>query len=657
MYMGCVEGDAQVIVNRGGNAKRFTLRHLHDKFHGPWKPSIPTRIASLSGGELHLNSVINVIRQGVRPVVRLALSSGRHLRLTPDHEVATPGNRWAAASSLKPGDQVLVNGTPACAACRSTERVISYRYAKYQGLCRPCAARASWQSRLKAGIVDKDGYVRLYRILRHHGKHGGYLHLDSAPSACFIPKVDTVVSVEPAGETDVYDLQMTAPAHNFVVNGIVVHNCGKSRVAVELAARRQLFPILILCPLRVVEVWREQFALHLPGQYEFLALDARAGSVEDKTRAARERLAWATEKRRPLAIAINYQSAWLNPFARWALGNVWPLVIADELHRCKAPTGAASRFVGKLALCARYRLGLTGTPMPHSPLDVWAQFRFLNRTIYDPTYSSFKHRYAETGGYMGKETIGYQELDELRRKFFQITFQVGQEVLDLPEVRDQTQYCTLGATGARIYSEMERDLVAWIESTPAPIVAANALVRLLRLQQITSGTVVDTRGEEHDIDQAKQDLLEDLLEDLAADEPVVIFAVFTSDLARIRAVAAKLGRRSGELSGKHDDLAAWKRGRPDDPVILAVQMQAGGEGIDLTRAAYGVYYSLGFNLGLYLQSRSRLWRPGQKRGVSFYHLAAHLTVDTKVLRALDRRQNLVEGVLQELKCPHPLPTN
>jgi SNF2 family DNA or RNA helicase len=427
----------------------------------------------------------------------------------------------------------------------------------------------------------------------------------------------------------------------------IIMGAGKTRVAIEAAAHERLSPVLIVCPLRVVEVWREQFALHLPDHYDFLALDGRAGTVNEKAQAARDRLAWNTAKRRPLAIAINLESAFREPFAHWSLANLWDLVICDESHKIKQASGAISRYMGKLGLRARYRLGLTGTPIPHSPLDIWAQFRFLDRDVYDATYSSFKQRYAILGGYQGKVPVGWRDMEDWRERFFSRTFQVGSEVLDLPPERDQTFHCTLSPGGARIYAQMENDLIAWVGSAPAPVIAANAMVRLLRLQQITSGSVTDANGMEQRVDHSKQQLLADLLEDLPEDEPVVVFCRFRSDLARVRLVAEELGRTSGELSGSADDLAAWKKGKT---TILAVQIQAGGVGIDLTRAAYAIYYSVGFNLGDYLQSRARIYRNGQTRPVLFYHLAAEGTVDGIVIRALARRQDLITAVLQELKC-------
>jgi len=429
---------------------------------------------------------------------------------------------------------------------------------------------------------------------------------------------------------------------------------GKSRVAIESAHQRGLSPILILSPLRVVDVWREQFERHLPGVYEFLALDNRAGTVAEKTHRARTFMAMEGPGR--IVIAINYESARLEPFASWALARPWGLVIADECHKLKTPSGAASRFVGKLGLRAHYRLGLTGTPMPHSPLDVWAQFRFVDRTVYDGTFTSFRQRYAIMGGYHNgyafQQVVGYQNLEELRQKFFSRSFQVGNEVLDLPGEREQNFFTDFKPAGARIYQQMEREFVATLESGEE-ITAQNKLTQLLRLQQITSGSFAD--GQRFDV--SKGELLRELLEDLPADEPVVVFCRFRPDLAMVHHVACSLGRISGEISGSEDDLAAFRRAERGDPVILAVQLQSGGTGIDLTRARYAVYFSLGFNLADYLQSRARLYRAGQTRSVMVYHLFVRNTIDTIVARALERRQDLIESTLKELKCPHPLPTS
>lgn len=41
---------------------------------------------------------------------------------------------------------------------------------------------------------------------------------------------DTIISIEPVGKKKTYDVQMNAPFHNYVANGFVVHNCGKTEI-------------------------------------------------------------------------------------------------------------------------------------------------------------------------------------------------------------------------------------------------------------------------------------------------------------------------------------------------------------------------------------------------------------------------------------------
>jgi SNF2 family DNA or RNA helicase len=83
--------------------------------------------------------------------------------------------------------------------------------------------------------------------------------------------------------------------------------------------------------------------------------------------------------------------------------------------------------------------------------------------------------------------------------------------------------------------------------------------------------------------------------------------------------------------------------------VLAVQIDSGGLGVDLTRARYAIYYSLGFSLGSYEQSLARIHRPGQTRPVEYIHLLVKGTVDEKVMAALAARADVVKAVLQQLR--------
>lgn len=420
---------------------------------------------------------------------------------------------------------------------------------------------------------------------------------------------------------------------------------GKTLVALMVLAALAAKRILICCPLRVVPVWEQQIERHLDLPLIVVALDDNIGSVANKKKLAEEKLKLAEVTERPLIVIINYDSVWRAPFSEWAEKQQWDLIIADESHRLKAPGGKASLAFKRLRPHARARLALTGTPMPHSPLDVYAQFRFLNQTIFGPSFAAFRQKYAVMGGFQRKQVTGFQCLDELEALMRTITYRVSKDVLDLPPQTHVTFHCELSSEAQRIYRDLEEDFVA--EVLDGRITASNAMVKLLRLQQVAGGWVKTDDGQHHRVDSAKESLLADTLEDIGRAEPVVVFCRFHADLDAAHDAAKSAGYPSLELSGRRDELKRWQAGEAQ---VLAVQISAGGVGVDLTRARYSIYYSLSFSLGEYDQALSRVHRPGQTRPVEHIHLVARNTVDSKIMRALEKRAEVVAAILAEIKA-------
>src|SRR5690606_32979369 len=219
--------------------------------------------------------------------------------------------------------------------------------------------------------------------------------------------------------------------------------------------------------------------------------------------------------------------------------------------------------------------------------------------------------------------------DELHEKMYSIAYRVTkediQDILNLPDAVHVQRYCELSNKATRLYRQMEDDFYADVES--GEVTATNALTRLLRLQQMTSGFVRTDEGEDVQIDTSKEELLSDILEDIDVKTPVVVFARFQHDLDTIRRVAEKQGRKYAELSGRMSTLKEWQEGQYD---LIGVQLQTVGVGIVLTRANIAIYYSMGFNMGDYEQSLARIHRDGQTKKCTYIHLIAESTVDEKV---------------------------
>lgn len=416
---------------------------------------------------------------------------------------------------------------------------------------------------------------------------------------------------------------------------------GKTRVAIQLIENLKLQKVLILCPKSVVDVWPEQIEKHIVDYFKYRAFIFRKGSIKERA----ENLEHSLYHPDNHIFVVNYDAAWREDLAEVITSTNWDLVILDEAHRIKSPNSKISWFCSKLGDKVPLRLAMTGTPLPHSPLDAYAMYRFLDKGIFGTSFAKFKDKHAIMGGFENKQVVAFRNLDELHNNMYSIAIRVTkEECLDLPELSHNRLTCTLSDKAKKIYDDLEQTLYAELET--GEVTASNALVKLLRLQQLTSGHIKDDEGNELWVDDSKEKLLEDFLSDINKKEPIVVFCRFKTDLRAVHRVSKKLKRNSLELSGKINQLKEWwqtsKKG-----TIIAVQIKSGGVGIDLTRSCYAFYYSVGFSLADYLQSISRLHRPGQKKNVSCYHLVATNTVDEKVYKALDKREKIIESVLGE----------
>jgi SNF2 family DNA or RNA helicase len=415
---------------------------------------------------------------------------------------------------------------------------------------------------------------------------------------------------------------------------------GKTKVATDVIVNLPAKNVLIVCPKNVVPHWKKDIEKHAGRTVDVTLL--RDGTVKQKQRAAEIALARKADHH---VLVVNYDSLYREPFSDWALKQSWDLVVLDEIHKIKAAGGTTSRYCALLRKAAKRRLGLTGTPLPRSPEDAYAQYRFLDPGIFGTSLTVFRARYAIMGGFQGREVVGWQNQEEFNQKFFSIAYKADESVLkDLPQAVDVFRTFELAQETRATYNRIKSECYAELGAERV-VSVNNALTKLLRLQQITSGFVTENSGLELTIGDEKYKALVDVLEDIDANEPVVVFCRFEKDLATVHRAADEVGSKSLELSGKRKELERWQAG---EARILAVQIQSGGVGIDLTRAAYDIYYSTGFDGGNFEQSQKRTHRPGQTRNVTHIHLVAEKTVDEQIAKSIQEKRGIAHYVLDEL---------
>jgi hypothetical protein len=438
---------------------------------------------------------------------------------------------------------------------------------------------------------------------------------------------------------------------------------GKSKVVCDLIHDSGADSALIVCPERVVGVWPKQFGLHCggekhivdprrqnrKGEWELLPIAKRVELYEHALHECGCGL--------PHVLLTNYAAAAHEPFKSWSLRQRFDFLAYDESHRLRSHGGVWSKWAAKMHARAGRRLAGTGTLQAQTPLDVFGQARAIEPGVFGTSYTVFERRYAIKGGYQGYSVVGYQNEDELARKLASITYRAGEEVLDLPTMLpDVTVEGRLSPRAHKAYRALEDEMYAEVMRTMPDgstqmdeVSVDNVLVKILRCQQMTGGALPLDSGAVEEIDTAKADLLADELEDIPSNEPVVVFCRFHHDLDKVRQVAERMGRPYAELSGRSSAALASDATLADGVMVAGVQIQSGGTGVDFTKSAFGVYYSVGHSLGDYLQSRKRLQRPGQTRPVRFRHLVMQGTIDEDVYEALADRQSVTDRIAGKVK--------
>lgn len=459
---------------------------------------------------------------------------------------------------------------------------------------------------------------------------------------------------------------------------------GKTKQAIDICCTRRCRKVLVATTPSALPDWPEHIRKHATLPYRVGVFDVRGENTTRKAMALKA----GYDAYELLFCVISWDSIWRPPLGRiiknrrGGTGSIgllaelhWDCFIMDEIHRIADPTGRASLFAWRLAERIPQRIGLTGTIVRHEPKNVFGPFRALDSAIFGTDYQAFLDRYAiysreKTDEESAARTysdrkaareiagkrfiVSYQRKDELAALMRKITYHTEESALDLPKPVHVTKRCYLGLKALKAYGELREALVT-VVNDDTEIRAANKLVQMIRLQQITSGflgnPVVNPDTGEIDfvesiqVDTAKEELLRETLEGIDTGDPVIVVCRWKTDLDLIRRVAVKLGRKCHEQSGRRKERVAWQK----DGDVLIAQIQSACEAIDLTRSRYMLFYSLGFSLYQYEQMLARIDRPGQTQQPVYIHLLADGTIDEKVYKALSEHKEVAAEITRMIQ--------
>lgn len=280
--------DGRIQNSKGGSIERLYHRFNGITMAGKGAYQRPQTIGAQfylpsmdEDGFILQNRVVDVIDSGVKKCVSIKTASGMVIETTVDHRFFSNGN-FLPAGELYVGDLVTIHNRTRAKIDSCGRRSRPETTVKHHGVIRPreingymyCRIRRSrlvyeanmnglsvdeYKRRLNDNELDGLSFLSVEDHVHHidevanndvpenlqvldpvsHGKVHGIVRQNALS---YIVVDDTIVSIEPVGERHTYDITMESPYNNFVADGFVVHNSGKTRNAYELIAQLQGLP-------------------------------------------------------------------------------------------------------------------------------------------------------------------------------------------------------------------------------------------------------------------------------------------------------------------------------------------------------------------------------------------------------------------------------
>jgi SNF2 family DNA or RNA helicase len=412
---------------------------------------------------------------------------------------------------------------------------------------------------------------------------------------------------------------------------------GKTHQAMALMVwlkekRKLKEPFLVVCPTTVISHWRTKIQDHAPG-LSFVVYHGDSRSIEDMLQQGN--------------ILLTSYGILRNDIL--ALKRIrFSLVVFDEAQNLK--NRDTQSYQAASLLQAKMRLGLTGTPIENSLLELKSLFDLVL-----PGYLGSDEDYAAR--YVSPGTGAASGLQQLRKLISPFTLRrLKADVLEeLPEKIEDVRTCQLSEEQVKLYrdalSTKGASLISQIESNPGPLpyIHIFALLNLLKRICDHPALAMSRIDDYQNYSSGKWDLFQELLfETLDSGQKIVVFTQYLGMIAMMERLLKDLGIGFVALTGSSQDRGEIVRrfNEDQDCRVFLGSLKAGGTGIDLIGGSTVLHYDRWWNAAREDQATDRVHRIGQKRAVQVFKLVTEGTLEEKISAIIDTKRQLMNSVVQ-----------
>lgn len=344
---------------------------------------------------------------------------------------------------------------------------------------------------------------------------------------------------------------------------------------------------------------------------------------------------------------INYDMVWKRADLT---ERTWDLVVYDESQHLKNPK--AKRTVASLAIPAKRRVFLTGTPILNRPVGLWPMVNAIDPDGMGKSFFGFAQRYCgakqiRAGRKMVWDFTGASNLEELQDKMRQgfMVRRLKADVLkELPAKR--RQIIPLEANGASRILKAEQQLISQLGFEEAALALEGKSAAFTEMAKLR-----------HELGVAKVEKALDHIKDmLDSVEKVIVFAHHHDVIDGLRDGLSEYGlvTVTGQTPGA-DRQAAVDRFQADPTCrVFLGNIKAAGVGLTLTAASTVVFVESDWTPGWMQQAEDRAHRIGQTESVLVQYLVFDGSMDAVLAQTLVSKADISDRALDREVDPKDL---
>ncbi|MDR3133721.1 MAG: hypothetical protein LBU42_06825 [Prevotellaceae bacterium] len=386
---------------------------------------------------------------------------------------------------------------------------------------------------------------------------------------------------------------------------------GKSKIAIDLAYSRymagRINKVLVFSPCTARSNFYNQIVEHCPASaIEWKILGIESMSSSDST----------------YLDALNYADA-------------GTMIIVDESDLCKTHDAIRSERIHEVCKKSSYKLIMTATPVTDNVHNLYMQYTLLSPHIFDcKNWRQFENMFVMRSGF-NDEIIGYKNLDYMISLVEPYTMQIRkEECMTLPDKTFITLTCPLTDNQRNYYDDTKERLLELIDS--GNYTAETIFLHLTRLQQIACGYLHSKRSGYEYLGINKFKLLDKLLNKT---DQYIFFCKYLFEIDLLRDYLGDCAVFTGENPKERD--AELRRFTAGETRFFVATTSAGGRALNGLQIAHNlIYFSNSFKWGEKVHSLGRIDRKGQAQPMRVFNLLTESGIDFKIMKNLNRKQDL-----------------